>query len=79
MLYGERPVRNVFGASELVWRTGERITVASGPGISVGITTDYGLNCPGSNAGGDEIFRKSRSALWPTQPPVQWVAVLSRW
>ena len=27
------------------------------PGSSVGITTDYGLDGPGSNNGGDEIFR----------------------
>ena len=45
----------------------------SGPGISVGIATDYGLDGPGSNPGGDEIFRPSRPALGPTQPPVQWV------
>jgi len=32
----------------------------SGPGSSVGIATDYGLDGPGSNSGGDEIF-----------PPVQ--------
>ena len=31
-----------------------------GPGSSVGIATDYGLDVPGSNPGGDEIF-----------PPVQ--------
>jgi len=31
-----------------------------GPGSSVGIATDYGLDGPGSNPGGDEIF-----------PPVQ--------
>ena len=40
-----------------------------GPGSSVGIATDYGLDGPGSNPGGDEIFRPSRSALGPTQPP----------
>ena len=48
-----------------------------GPGSSVGIATDYGLDGPGSNPGGDEIFRPSRPALGPTQPPVQWVPVLS--
>jgi len=30
------------------------------------------------NPGGDEIFRTSRPALGPTQPPVQWVPGLSR-
>ena len=48
------------------------------PGSSVGIATDYGLNGPGSNPGGDEIFRASRPALGPTQLPVQWVPGLSR-
>ena len=42
----------------------------SGPGISVGIATDYGLDGPGLNPGGDEIFRPFRPALGPTQPPV---------
>jgi len=44
---------------------------------SVGIATDYGLDNTGSNPGGDEIFSLSRPALGPTQPPVQWVPVLS--
>jgi len=50
----------------------------NGPGSSVGKATDYGLDGPGSNPSGDEIFRPSRPALEPTQPPVHWVAGLSR-
>jgi len=38
----------------------------------------YGLDSPGSNPGGDEIFRPSRPALESTQPRVQWVPGLSR-
>ena len=49
-----------------------------GPCSLVGITTDYGLDRPGPNPGGDEIFRPSRPALGPTQPPVKWVTSLSR-
>jgi len=49
-----------------------------GPGSSVGIATDYGLDGPGSNPGRDEIFRPSRPILGPTQPLVKWVPALSR-
>jgi len=54
------------------------IRIICGPGSSVGIATDYGLESPGSNPGGDEIFRPSRPALGPTQLPIKWVPGLSR-
>ena len=56
----------------------QNLIVYCGPGSSVGIATDYGLDGPGSNPGGDGIFRPSRPALGPTQLPVIWVPGLSR-
>jgi len=38
-----------------------------GPGSSVGIGTDYGLEVPGSNPGGDETFRPVQTG--PGGPP----------
>jgi len=35
--------------------------------------TDYVLDGPGSNPGGNEIFHPSTPALGSTQPPVKWV------
>ena len=35
-----------------------------GPGSSVGIATDYGLDGSGSNPGGDEIFRTRPDRPW---------------
>jgi len=53
-------------------------THTCGQGSSVGVATDYGLDGPGSNPGGDEVFSLSRPTLRPTQPPVQWIPGLSR-
>ena len=50
----------------------------SGPDSSVGIATNYRLDGPGLNSGGDKFFRSTRPALGPTQPPVKWVLDLSR-
>ena len=49
-----------------------------GPGSSVGIATNYGLDGPGIESRWGEIFLPSRSPLRPSQPPVQWVPELSR-
>ena len=51
------------------------LSVPVRPGSSVGIATDYGLEGHGSNPGGDEIFRLSRPALGPIQPPVKLVPI----
>ena len=67
-------VMNLFLQTKVIYIT----VTLGGPGSSVGIATDYGLDGPGSNPGGDEIFRSSRPALGPTQPPVKWVLGLSR-
>ena len=48
-----------------------------GAGSLVCIATDYGLDDPGIESRWCEIFRPSRPALGPTQPPTQWVPALS--
>jgi len=52
--------------------------ISCGPGSSFGLANDYGLDSPGSNPGGDEIFHLSRPALGASLPPVKWVPSLSQ-
>ena len=49
-----------------------------GPGSSVGIASDYGLDGLEIESRWGEIFRPSRPALGTIQPPVQWVPGLSQ-
>ena len=49
------------------------MSVSSGPGSSVGIATDYGLEGPEIEFRWGEIFGPSIPALGTTLPPVQWV------
>jgi len=46
------------------------VTLKRGPGRSVGKATGYGLDGPGSNPGGERIFRPPRPELGTTQPRV---------
>ena len=46
---------------------------------SVGIATRYGLDGPGIESRcGRNFPHPSRSAVGPTQPPIEWVSGLSR-
>jgi len=68
-----------FGTWQIIQKKKLRTSLIVGRvGSSVGIANDYGLDRPGSNPGGEVIFRPSRPALGPTQPPVKWALSLSR-
>ena len=73
MLQLRRDVYIFRQATELMTRQHSQRFV----GFNFLVATDYGLDGPGSNPGGDEIFRPSRPALGPTQPHVQWIPGLS--
>jgi hypothetical protein len=58
---------------------GTVMLLTCGPGSSVGIATDYGLDGPGiESCWGRDFSQTSRPAMRPTQPSVQWVPGLSR-
>ena len=54
------------------------ITEMCGPSSSVGIATELPTGRSEIESRWDEIFRPSRPALGPTQPPVKWIPSLSR-
>ena len=50
------------------------LTLLCGPGSSVGIVTDYGMDGPGIEFRCRRDFlHLCKSVLVPTQPPVQWI------
>ena len=76
--YFQPRIKKTAMGERLLYRILRRDNAICGPDSSIGIATDYGLDGPGSNPGGDEVFRPFRPAVGPTQSPVKWVPGLSR-
>jgi hypothetical protein len=78
-MYGNSPEREgrfciLSKFHETLELNGVGFYFVGGPGSSVGIATDYGLDGPGiESRRGRDFSHTSRPALGPTQPPVQWV------
>jgi hypothetical protein len=72
------PIFDIYFVFTQIYNFTFLYVIRCGLGRSVGLATDCGLEGPGSNPGGDKIFRPSRPAMGPSQPPVPWVPGLSR-
>jgi hypothetical protein len=73
-LNNEAPTRRIFMPIG-IWDFSKHLLIRfRGPGSSVGIATDYGLDGPGiESRWGRHFSHTCRPALGPTKPHLQWV------